>query len=119
MIGFASARVLRGLLALAVLVLSASLLRAQVDTGSITGVITDPSGAIVGGAKVTLTNEGTGTTLSTTTGSNGVFDFSPVRIGNYKLEVVSSGFKTAIRTHVVVEVSARVAQDFHTPDRSR
>ena len=112
MIGFASARVLRGLLALAVLVLSASLLRAQVDTGSITGVITDPSGAIVGGAKVTLTNEGTGTTLSTTTGSNGVFDFSPVRIGNYKLEVVSTGFKTAIRTHVVVEVSARVAQDF-------
>jgi hypothetical protein len=110
--GFASARVLRSLLALAVLVLSSYQLRAQVDTGSITGVITDSSGAIVGGAKVTLTNEGTGTTLSTTSGSDGVFDFSPVRIGNYKLEVVYTGFKTAIRSHVVVEVSARVAQDF-------
>src|SRR5579872_6063073 len=87
-------------------------LQAQVDTGSITGTVTDSSGAVVSGAKVTLTNEGTGTMLSTTTGGNGVFEFSPVRIGTYKLEVAAPGFKTAVQTHVVVDVSARVLQNF-------
>ena len=55
---------LRGVLALAVCaILNVSFLQAQVDTGSITGIVTDASGAVVGGAKVTLTNEGTGDEL--------------------------------------------------------
>src|SRR3984957_13827504 len=87
-------------------------LRAQVDTGSITGTVTDPSGAVVSGAKVTLTNEGTGTSLSTTTGADGVYEFSPVRIGTYKLDLSAGGFKKEIQTHVVVDVSARVPANF-------
>jgi len=51
-----------------VLFLSASALHAQVDTGAILGTVTDASGAQVRGATVTLTNEGTNATLSTTTG---------------------------------------------------
>ena len=105
--------ILRTLLSAAVLAtLSITYLQAQVDTGSITGTVTDSSGAVVSGAKVTLTNEGTGSMLSTTTGGNGVFDFSPVRIGTYKLDVAAPGFKTAVQTHVVVDVSARVLQNF-------
>ena len=62
-------------------VLSVLPLQAQVDTGSITGTVTDPSGAVVRSAKVTLTNEGTAASLTTTTGSDGSYRFSPVRIG--------------------------------------
>jgi hypothetical protein len=88
------------------------LLLAQVDTGSITGTIRDASGAVVSGAKVTLTNEGTGISLSTQTGADGNYEFSPVHIGSYSLDVLASGFKTEKQAHVVVEVSARVLQNF-------
>src|SRR5579862_8603431 len=92
--------------------LGASLAWAQVDTGSIAGTVTDASGAVLSGAKVTMTNEATGASLSTVSGADGVYNFSPVRIGNYKLDVSASGFKTAVQSHVVVDVSARVLQNF-------
>lgn len=109
-----SLRIVPAFLAPAVvtLLLSAALVQAQVDTGSITGTVTDPSGAVVSGAKVTMTNEGTGASLSTTTGSDGIYNFSPVRIGSYKLEASAPGFKTLVQTHVVVDVSARVEENF-------
>jgi len=87
-------------------------LRAQVDTGSITGTVTDASGAVVSGAKVTITNEGTGASLSTTTEAEGIYNFSPVRIGSYKLEVSAQGFKRESQVHVAVDVSARVLINF-------
>jgi hypothetical protein len=87
-------------------------LQAQVDTGSITGTITDTTGAVVGGAKVTLTSEDTGATLSTTAGGSGNYEFSPVRIGSYKIDVASKGFKTEIQSHITVDASARVLVNF-------
>ena len=109
----ASAWVVRSLLVFtAFAFLGLKPLQAQVDTGSITGTVTDPTGAIVNNAKVTLTNEGTGTVLSVNAGADGVYDFSPVRIGSYRLEVAVQGFKTEVKTHVVVNVSARVLLDF-------
>ena len=87
-------------------------LQAQVDTGSIIGTVTDPSGAVVSGAKVTLTNEGTEASLTTTSGSDGLYRFSPVRIGNYKIEVAARGFKTASEVHVAVDVSSNVTRNF-------
>ena len=105
--------ILRSSLVLAFgVVLSILPLQAQVDTGSITGTVTDSSGAVVGGAKVTLTNEGTAASLSTTTESDGLYRFSPVRIGNYKLEVSAQGFKTVSETHVTVNVSSNVTRNF-------
>ena len=110
---YAVERILRSVLVAVVLTTLGVLpLAAQVDTGSITGIITDASGAVVSGAKVTLTNEGTGTSLSTTTGADGVYDFSPVRIGNYKLDVSAAGFKKEVQTHIAVDVSARVPVNF-------
>jgi len=105
--------ILRGLLVLAVCaILNVCPLQAQVDTGSITGTVADTSGAVVSGAKVTLLNENTGATLSTTTGVSGNYEFSPVRIGTYRIDVASKGFKTEIQSHITVDASARVLINF-------
>ena len=105
--------ILRGFLTLATSAAFGVLpLQAQVDTGSITGTVTDPSGAVVNGARVTLTNEGTAASLSTTTASDGLYRFSPVRIANYRLDVAAEGFKTASEVHVAVDVSSNVTRNF-------
>src|SRR6266536_1577125 len=88
-------------------------LNAQVDTGSITGVIADASGAVVSGAKVTLTNEGTGASLTTTTGADGIYKFSPVRVGSYKLDVTSQGFQTTKQSGVQVNIGTNVSLNFN------
>ncbi|MFL6308266.1 MAG: TonB-dependent receptor domain-containing protein [Candidatus Sulfotelmatobacter sp.] len=111
--------ILRSFLVLAVSTVASILpLQAQVDTGSITGTVTDQSGAVVNGAKVTLTNEGTGAALSLTTGSDGSYTFSPVRIGSYKIDASAQGFKTVSQTHIVVNVSANVLVNLKLPTGS-
>jgi len=85
---------------------------AQVDTGSITGTVSDASGAVISGAKVTLSNLGTGASLSTNTGADGVYKFSPVRVGTYKLEVTSQGFQTTTQTGVKVDIGSNVGLNF-------
>src|SRR5437763_8418612 len=108
-----SAWILQTLLAMsAVVLLFSATLNAQVDTGSITGTVKDPSGAVIGGAKVTLTNEGTGASLSTTTGPDGTYKFAPVRIGSYKLDATAEGFQTITQTHAVVNISTNIVVDF-------
>jgi hypothetical protein len=96
----------------AAVLLSGTPLYAQVDTGSITGSVTDASGAVVSGARITLTNEGTGTALTTTSGTDGNYKFSPVRIGSYKLDAESQGFKTVSQAGVSVDVGANVVINF-------
>ena len=97
---------------LAATVLLTTVAQAQVDTGSVIGTISDPSGAVVNGAKVTLTNVGNGIALSTTTGSDGVFKFSPVRIGTYKVDAAFQGFKTVSQSDVKVDVGSNVVVNF-------
>jgi hypothetical protein len=87
-------------------------IRAQVDAGAILGTVTDASGSAVHGATVTLTNEGTSAALSTTTGNDGGYKFTPVRIGNYKLSVTFQGFETITRAHLSVNVGENVVADF-------
>ncbi|HEY4816063.1 MAG TPA: carboxypeptidase-like regulatory domain-containing protein, partial [Candidatus Acidoferrum sp.] len=106
-------RVSFGLLAsLVVLVCSAAPLRAQVDAGTILGTVSDASGATIHGATVTLTNEGTNASLATTTGSDGTYKFTPVKIGSYKLTATIQGFSTVTQKNVVVNVGADVVVDF-------
>src|SRR5207249_2460754 len=82
---------------LLLLFLSASPVRAQVDTGTILGTVTDASGAAINGAKVTLTNEGTSAALSTTTAPDGSYKFTPVKIGSYKLTTSFQGFQQSLK----------------------
>ena len=67
--------------------------KAQVDTGTILGTITDTSGAVIPGANVTLVNQLTAARLTTTCGPDGRFDFTPLKIGTYRIEVNYPGFK--------------------------
>src|SRR5580700_8912814 len=95
-----------------ILLLSSGLVLAQVDTGSILGTVTDASGAVIGGATVTLTNEGTSASLSTTVGSDGGYKFTPVRIGSYRVTATSQGFQTTEQRNIAVNVGASVVVNF-------
>lgn len=98
-------------LVLLVTAVAAGPVRAQVDTGAIRGTITDPSGAVVPDAKVVLTSEATGLTLSTASAKDGTYTFGPLKIGPYTLSVEAPGFKKA-ETHVTVSVQEQVRADF-------
>ncbi len=109
-----SSWILRTSLAIAVgvVLLNSSPLHAQVDTGTILGTVTDASAALIRDANVTLTNQGTGATLATTTGPDGSYKFTPVRIGTYKLSASLQGFQTMTQRDVTVNVGAAVVIDF-------
>jgi hypothetical protein len=97
-----------GLLALAcffVLLVSTQHASAQVDEGSITGTITDGTGAAVPNASVTLLNTDVGLTLTAKADSRGSYTFSPVRIGNYSISVTAPGFAKTTQENVTVNVS--------------
>ena len=81
----------------------------QVDEGSITGTVTDSSGAVVPGAQVTLLNTDQGITVQTTTGSTGSYTFSPVRIGHYQIKVTAKGFATTTQSNLTVNVAQTLA----------
>src|ERR1700738_1591188 len=100
------------LASLVVLLCSAAPLRAQGDAGTILGTVSDASGGPVHGATVTLTNEGTNARLSTTTGNDGTYKFTPVKIGSYKLTATIQGFSTVTQRNVVVNVGQDVVVDF-------
>ena len=97
---------------LALMMFSPRPLYAQVDTGAILGTVSDTSGAAIHGATVTLTNEGTGAALTTTTESDGSYKFTPVRIGNYKLTATFAGFQTMTQTDVNVNIGQNVVVNF-------
>ena len=74
-------------------------------TGAITGLVTDPSDAVIPGATVQLIDEGTGITKETVTNTSGVFQFLDLNSGRYTVSVTLQGFQTAKYEHVVVEAS--------------
>ena len=91
--------------------LTSTPLQAQIDTGRIMGTITDQSGAVVQGAKVTLTNEGTGLNLTVTTGASGYYVFPGIRIGNYRIEIEVQGFSRFVRSGVTLHVQEDAVVD--------
>ena len=81
---------------------------AQTDQGAITGVVQDDQGAIIPGAKVTLTATDTSFVLERTANSDGVFVFSPVKIGNYKLSASAPSFQTTVRENLHLDIQQRM-----------
>ena len=94
----------------AFLVLAASgVAWSQTVQGVITGTITDPTGAVVPGATVTITNVGTNISQTTTTGSDGSYRFPLVPPGSYTLEIKAANFGGVRVSGVVVEASQTIA----------
>src|SRR2546425_748572 len=92
-------------------------LRAQVSTSSITGIVTDQSGAVVPNAKVEAKNDDTGVVYNGTTTSVGAYSFPSLTPGRYSITVTHAGFQTVSSVHnvltigepLVVDVSLKVA----------
>jgi hypothetical protein len=80
------------------------LAQTTISTGSIVGTVTDPSGAVVSGAKVMITNKATGQVITTTTTSTGNYASGALIPGDYTVRVEASGFKTT-QMLVVVQVN--------------
>ena len=90
-------------------VLTASPALAQTTTGSIVGTVTDPTGASVPGATVTVMNEGTGIALiRTTTDSSGNYVATALPPGRYSVVVEQTGFKKAVSAGINVSVQDRI-----------
>src|SRR5947207_271011 len=97
---------------LGLLMLGATSSFAQIDAGAVLGTVSDSSGGRVSGATVTLTNEGTNASVSTTTGDDGGYKFTPVKIGTYKVAVTIQGFQTTTQHGLNVNVGENLVADF-------
>ena len=80
--------------------------------GEITGVVTDPTGAIVPNAAVKVTNAATNATRNTTTNSQGIYDFPDIIPATYSVIVNASGFARQERTNVAIQVQQTARVDF-------
>ena len=78
---------------------------AQVDEGSVTGTVTDTSGAVVPNAEVVLLNTDQGITVQTRTDASGSYTFSPVRAGHYSMTVTAQGFAKTTHSNLTVNVA--------------
>src|ERR1043165_6682087 len=79
--------------------------------GEITGLVTDPSGKVVPGANVTVTNKATGAARKVTTNSEGLYAFPSLPPGVYELKVEQNGFKISHVDNIRLEVQQAARLD--------
>ena len=83
----------------------------QVIGGSISGQVTDVTGAVIPDATVTATDLATSTELTTKTNATGFYSFPFLKVGTYKLTFNRTGFKTTAIESAVVQVGQNIAED--------
>jgi hypothetical protein len=101
-------RFLRAILFSAIAFASISIFNSSLwgqTNASLRGTVTDQSGGVVVGAKVILTNTGTGISRNTTSGNDGSYLFDLVQVGRYKLTVEKAGFTTFIQEGIILELN--------------
>src|SRR5262245_55218650 len=84
---------------------------AQVTTGTFLGFVTDSSGAVIAGAKVTATNEATNLTRNVNTNSSGEYVIALLPVGRYTLTVEAPNFKRHVAKGVALELDQKVKID--------
>src|SRR4051794_19354274 len=92
-------------------VLGISLSFAQLNRGTLTGIIADPSGAVVPGVKVTAIHVETGTSSNAVASEGGSYTIPALQIGVYRMEFEAAGFKKIIRNQVELAAGATLRQD--------
>jgi hypothetical protein len=102
----------RFLLVLGVLGLATSMLWGQAGTGELTGLVSDPSGAVIANVTVTLSNTATGDRRTTVTTPAGIYRFSALTVvGTYTLEISPKGFKSEKVAGIVISVGTTISRD--------
>jgi hypothetical protein len=79
----------------------------QSFTSSITGVVNDPTGAVVPGAKVVLRNLANNDTHDFTSQGNGSYQFNNLQPGTYQITVTAPGFKTAVQQNLILQAQTQ------------
>lgn len=91
------------LLAVSMLTILPAWAQSTISTGSISGTITDPNGAVIPNAAVTITNTGTGQAIKVNSSGSGTYTSGPLVPGNYSVKVEAQGFQTQV-TNIPVQV---------------
>lgn len=89
--------------------------KAQVNTGTVLGTVTDASGAVVAGAKISVRNTGTGVMRTALSDAQGRYSVPDLPIGSYDVQAENTGFQTVIRKAVNLTVGAQIVVDFALP----
>src|SRR5690242_12793933 len=87
--------------------------RGQIATSTLSGTITDQTGAAVPGANVTAINNETGLTTKTASDQSGNYTFPSLSPGNYNISVEKPGFKSALMTGIKLLVAKPASIDIH------
>jgi hypothetical protein len=98
-------------LALAIMLFSNSSLMAQETRGTIFGTVTDPTGAVVVGATVTVTSLATNISVTLTTNDSGAYEAPYLLPGDYSVSVTATGYKKAVQQQVTLPVNERIPAD--------
>ena len=92
------------------LVLAAGTLGGQTDRGTITGTVTDPTGAPIPGVSVTATHHETNSHYKTDTTTGGEYTLADVPVGEYQVTIEITGFKVAVFDHATIDAGGTVHQ---------
>src|SRR5215472_10143539 len=95
--------------AIAVLLFAPAAFSQLTITGNIGGTVMDPSGQVIPGAKITLTNPSNGDSRATMSSEAGGFTLIAVQPGTYSLKIEHAGFKTFQRTGIVLSANEHLA----------
>ena len=99
-----------GSLVILIFILSAPFAFAQ--TGSITGTVRDPSGAVLPSAAITVINTGTNAQRNTVTDDRGDYNVTLLPVGVYRIQAEMQGFKTGLAENIMVNVNDKLRIDF-------
>src|SRR5437588_10771889 len=77
----------------------------QTSRGTLTGTVSDHTGAVISGAAVTITQNETGARRQTTTNSAGIYRFDALELGTYTVSVQAAGFATETKTGIEIDAA--------------
>jgi hypothetical protein len=97
------------------IIISAGLLLAQSGTSGISGLVNDPAGSPVPGARVKIVNEQTGSSIDLQTNDAGLYRAGSLVPGVYRIEIEASGFERVVRRPVTLEVGQIIGLDLVLP----
>ena len=100
-----------GFFAVFLIILLSVPISGQTSRGTVTGTVSDPTGAVVPGATVELTNVATGIARTTTTNNVGIYRFDAVDLGAHNIKITMAGFKTFASQSLGVEANRTTTID--------